>query len=168
MEDLHITGQLTGGQRIMAQALPLAMSVGFIGGLFMSRAIEKRMKNKKNEPVADLVDIWNQHFFHARRLHVILAHGSENISGDVDGPAPDWGHRSQSNASSSSDSSSSDDDRHGRHDKFGRHAERRQFRAERKAERRARRREDRGDRRARKADKRSMKYEKYRLVILSI
>lgn len=158
LEDLQIRGRLTGGERIASNVLPLAMSVGFIGGLFVTRGIEKHMKHKKDGPVSELVDIWNEHFFHIRRMHVILAHGSENVSGDVDGPAPDYyGQRSRSGSSSSS--SSSDDER-GQHNRHNRHNI--------KQERRQRRRERRQDRRERKNDKRQSRHEKYRLVVISI
>ncbi|KAF8520863.1 hypothetical protein BU17DRAFT_17660, partial [Hysterangium stoloniferum] len=75
LEDLQIRGRLTGGERVVSNGLPLTMSVGFIGGLLLTRGIEKKMKRKKNGPVGELVDIWNEHFFHSRRMHVILAHG---------------------------------------------------------------------------------------------
>ncbi|KAF8584644.1 hypothetical protein K439DRAFT_1345540 [Ramaria rubella] len=153
LEDIQLTGRISGTQRVVANVLPMAVSVGFVGGIFVTRAIEKRMKKKKSQPAGELVDTWNDHFFHPRRLHVILAQGPENISGDVDGPAPDWqgsqGGRSRRarSRSSSSSSSSSDDDKRGRR----RHHSSRK--SERKAEKRA---------------GRAMKNEKFRLVVLSI
>ncbi|GJJ10611.1 hypothetical protein Clacol_004838 [Clathrus columnatus] len=119
LEDIYITAQLTTGQKIglfTAHAIPAITGVGLIGGILVTKGIHRRMKKKRIEPVADLVDVWNQYFFHKRGLHVILAHGPENISGEFDGPAPDWigiraeivgGHVAES--SFSSDSSSGDE-----------------------------------------------------------
>ncbi|KAF8520862.1 hypothetical protein BU17DRAFT_46174 [Hysterangium stoloniferum] len=157
LEDLQIRGRLTGRQRITSIAVPLALNVGFIGGYFLSRGIERHMKRKKSKPVGELVDIWNENFFHSRRIHVILARGPENFSGNVDGPAPDYqGQRSRRGSSSSSSSSSSDDEGGDKQENGGR-----------KREKRADGREKGQERKEKKSEKKQSKREKYRLVILS-
>ncbi|KAF8588170.1 hypothetical protein K439DRAFT_1336018 [Ramaria rubella] len=180
LEDLQITGRLSGSEKIAATVIPIAMHIG-LAGMLVSRAIKGRMKSKKNEPAGQLVDMWNDHFFHPRRLHVILARGNENLSGDVEGPAPDLREgRSRRSSSCSSSSSSSDDGTNSRH---GRHAHRssnpiahiaevRAERIDRIVERKERRREDRRgrreERRMRRAERRQTKHEKYRLVIVGL
>ncbi|KAF8601381.1 hypothetical protein BDV93DRAFT_495760, partial [Ceratobasidium sp. AG-I] len=87
------------------------MNMG-LTGFFVTRAIESGMKTKKTGNVAGLLDIWNERFFHPRRLEVILCRGDYRESGNNMGaPAPDrpYAHLQQRSASGSfsSDSSSS-------------------------------------------------------------
>ncbi|GJJ10612.1 hypothetical protein Clacol_004839 [Clathrus columnatus] len=151
LEDIYITAQLSGAQKIVANVLPLATG-SLIGSILFTRGIERNLKKKKSEPVADLVDTWNQCFFHARGLHVILAHGPESISGEFDGPAPDWVGANRNLGGSYSSDSSSESESRGRK---RRHVIIRDRMGGRREERRARR-------ARRKADR----YEHYRLVVV--
>ncbi|GJJ10610.1 hypothetical protein Clacol_004837 [Clathrus columnatus] len=173
LEDIYITAQLSGTQRIAANVIPLAAGVSFIGGIFLTKGIEKRMKKKNSEPAADLVDVWNQHFFHSRGLHVILAHGPESLSGEYDGPAPDWAGGRGSGADFGSDSSSDDDSRRRR--KSGGLAGGLQGRLEARLSGRSgggrRDRDARGgreERKDRRAARKAEKFEHYRLVVVPI
>ncbi|KAF8515632.1 hypothetical protein JB92DRAFT_2717125 [Gautieria morchelliformis] len=141
LQDLQQTGRPS-KLAAAADALPI-MRLGLVG--MITRVVEKEMKRGKTEPVGHLVDTWNEHFFHARRLHVILARGPENISGEGGGPAPDWQHgRSRSSSCSSSSSSSSFDDTHRGLGLMGREEARHRRRAERRHRKRERREERRG------------------------
>lgn len=69
LEDIQIVARLTGGQRVVAGALPVTMHIGF-SGFLVSRAIEKGMKKKNAGNVVKLLDIWNERFFKPRREYV--------------------------------------------------------------------------------------------------
>ncbi|CAE7225365.1 unnamed protein product, partial [Rhizoctonia solani] len=132
LEDIQIVARLTAGQKITAGILPMTMHVGF-AGLFISRAIERGMRNKNVGNVTQLLQIWNERFFKPRReclgfsfgmefkracigLEIVLCRGDYRVhassSDKVRLPAPDRPHarpRSMSHGSNSSSSSSSSD-----------------------------------------------------------
>ena len=97
-------------------------------------------------PINQLVDIWNQHFFHPRRIDVVLAHGPHLRIDSGPRPVPPLDpYREQSvprgggSDSDSSSSSSDDEDRHAHAHRASRRierAERRRLRAERRERRR--------------------------------
>ncbi|KAI6133450.1 hypothetical protein EDD17DRAFT_1553236 [Pisolithus thermaeus] len=172
LTDVKKGASLTGAQRIKSNVIPLVAGLSFVGGLFMTHAIEQKMKSKNRTAAGDVVDHWNHYFFGPRRMEVVLSQGSERLSGR-EGPAPladpmqqrmanDLRHRNSSASFSSSSSSDSEDGRRFRGG-FGRghndfrdqrralRAERRAARGERHEERRARR-EERRNRRARGED----------------
>ncbi|KAG2369082.1 hypothetical protein BDR07DRAFT_1477400 [Suillus spraguei] len=172
LTDIKKAGSLSGGQRIISNAIPLIAGAGLVGGLLLGRAIEKLMKTKNRSAAGDIVDNWN---------YVILLWTSQNGSrsmprverlsgregaaplGDYIQPKTANGLRRQASSSSSSSSSSSDsedDRRHGhgpsashKCDKKQRRAARREARAERRQEKRARKAERRQEERARKAER---------------
>ncbi|KZS88193.1 hypothetical protein SISNIDRAFT_401831, partial [Sistotremastrum niveocremeum HHB9708] len=74
LEDIQIAGALTGQQRLISNIAPISMHVGATGFL-ITKAIEGRMKRKKEQPVTELIEIWNDHFFRPRRMYVILFKG---------------------------------------------------------------------------------------------
>ncbi|KAH9932314.1 uncharacterized protein B0H18DRAFT_987545, partial [Fomitopsis serialis] len=39
------------------------------------------MHNRRRGPVGELIGYWNHHFFHPRRMHVVLARGAKAYSG---------------------------------------------------------------------------------------
>jgi len=47
------------------------------------------MKSNKGNVVAQEVDLWNHHFFHPRKINVILMKGQYKLSGQSDVPIPD-------------------------------------------------------------------------------
>jgi len=57
-------------------------------GFLVAKGLEMHWKNKRSGPAGELVDYWNHHFFHPRRLHVVLARGVVSFSG-ADMPPPD-------------------------------------------------------------------------------
>ncbi|KAI6099759.1 hypothetical protein F5141DRAFT_1143415 [Pisolithus sp. B1] len=172
LTDVKKGASLTGAQRIKSNVIPLVAGLSFVGGLFMTHAIEQKMKSKNRTAAGDIVDHWNHYFFGPRRMEVVLSQGSERLSGR-EGPAPladptqqrmanDLRRRNSSASLSSSSSSDSEDGRryhggnaHGRNDfrdqRRARKAERRAARGERREERRARK-EQRRDRKARGED----------------
>ncbi|KAL4062904.1 hypothetical protein V8B97DRAFT_1640230 [Scleroderma yunnanense] len=168
LADVKKGGSLTPGQRIKSNVIPLITGASFVGGLFMTFAIEKRMKARNRTAAGDVVDHWNHYFFNPRRMEAVLCQASERLSGR-EGPAPvgdpnqrhlanGLRHRSRSSSSSSSDS---EDDRHGSrshgHGYNNYNNDLRAQRRARKAERREARAERRDERRARKAERRERK-----------
>lgn len=191
LADVKKAASLSGGQRIKSNAIPFIAGISLVGGFFLTKAIENRMKTKNRSAAGDVIDHWNHYFFGPRRMEVILCQGSERLSGR-EGAAPlgdpnqrhmanDLRRRASSCSSSSSSSSSSSDsedyrDRshhrghgHGssvshKFDKRERRAERREAKAERRQERRARK----SERRSGKARSRKEHSEPYQLFIQAI
>ncbi|KAG1738388.1 uncharacterized protein EDB91DRAFT_457841 [Suillus paluster] len=168
LADVKKGGSLSGGQRIKSNVIPLMVGASLVGGLFLTSAIERRMKAKNRNAAGDIIDHWNYYFFGPRRMEAVLCQASERLSGR-EGAAPfgdasqrhmtnDRRRRTSSCSSSSSSSSSSDSEdcrsRHGhghgraplvsyKSDKRQRRAEKREARAERRQEKRARKAERR-------------------------
>jgi len=183
LEDISIVAKLSGGQKAKAQILPAAMAVALPVGFLISRGIQNKMKARKAEDAAELVDTWNQFFFLPRRVRAILTHGTRILTGPEGGHSQahltalshygvqpgHHGHRRDSSSSSSS-SSSSDSDRghhHQRQQLQSRPMSRReekQARRELKREYREKRREDRdlyrAERRAARQQRREAKRER--------
>jgi len=124
-------------------ATHLAVSMGL--GRLVNMGIEAHVKSKKNGPIAEVFDSWNQHFFHPRQLDVVLARGRFCYSGSNEGLPPDMlqKHGHQYNVYNQ-DGHVSDDDYSSDDSHPERTARRREKRAARK-ERRSQRREQRKD-----------------------
>jgi hypothetical protein len=157
LADIKKSGSLSPAQRIKSNVIPTVIGASLIGGLFMTNAIERKMKTKNRTAAGDLVDNWNHYFFGPRRIEVVLCQASERLSGRH-GAAPigdpnqqrmanGLRRRSSRDESSSSSSDSEDDHRHGSHSHGGDY----------KSDRRARRAAKREARRARKAERRERK-----------
>jgi len=84
--DIKKAATLSTGQNIAAGAMG-AMVPGIITSVYVTNAIRQSMKTKKRRSVGDLIDSWNLHFFHPRKLEVILARGAERVDNGV-GPVP--------------------------------------------------------------------------------
>ncbi|KAH7920416.1 hypothetical protein BV22DRAFT_1039900 [Leucogyrophana mollusca] len=159
LADVKKAGSLSGAQRIKSNVIPMVTGMSLIGGIFMTSAIERKMKAKNRTAAGDVVDHWNHYFFGPRRMEAILCQASERLSGrEGSAPMSDPNQRRMANnlrrrsSSSSSDSSSdSEDDRRG--GSHSHHAPPRDYRSD----RRARRAERRENRRARKAERRERK-----------
>ncbi|TFK75485.1 hypothetical protein BDN72DRAFT_892018 [Pluteus cervinus] len=54
----------------------------------VAHAIKAHMKRKKSEPASQIVDTWNHHFFHPRKMEVILMKGPIRLSGQNNHPIP--------------------------------------------------------------------------------
>lgn len=184
LADVKKGASLSGAQRIKSNVIPLVAGLSFVGGLFMTHAIEQKMKSKNRTAAGDVVDHWNHYFFGPRRMEVVLSQGSERLSGR-EGPAPmadpmqrrmanDLRHRSRSSSSSSSSSDSEDGHHHHGGNAHGHgHNDFRDQRRARRAERRAARDERREERRARRDERRNRKargehLEPYQLLILPV
>ncbi|KAG9080742.1 hypothetical protein FS749_007916 [Ceratobasidium sp. UAMH 11750] len=167
LEDIQTVARFSGGQKVVAGALPVTRHIGFIGH-FVSKAVEQSMRKQNTANVVDLLNIWNKRFFNHRRLSVILCKGDYRESGiDRDLPAPDRPHaqpRAKGHEDSSSSSSSDSDDHRSGH---GHREMRRQRREERRARKRAHREERRDARSARRSEKKTRSRESYRLVVVS-
>ncbi|EKM56386.1 uncharacterized protein PHACADRAFT_207639 [Phanerochaete carnosa HHB-10118-sp] len=162
--DLQKVGTLSPMNKIVAGVAPIGLGIG-LAGIFVSRAIERRMKSKTSAPATQIVDHWNNYFFWPRGMQVDLIHGKrvytehDSISADMAqaGYVP-----SVANDSSSSDSE--DDDR--LHD--AQQGAQPGGAGSRKAEKRARREERRSHKRERKQakkDKRKARKEPWKLLI---
>lgn len=183
LADVKKAASLSGGQRIKSNVIPMVTGLGFVGGLFLTRGIEKRMKAKNRNAAGDVVDHWNYYFFGPRKMEAVLCQGSERLSGR-EGAAPpsEYGQlqmanglrrRASSSSSSSSSSSDSEDDKSHRRHGYGPSASYKFDKRERRAARREAKTERRQERRARKAERRSGKArggnsEPYQLFIQAI
>ena len=84
LEDITVAGRLTGGQAIISQVAPLTMHMGATG-YFVTKAIERGMKKKKEPVINEAVETWNQNFFGKRGLDVYLRHGNDRTSARAPG-----------------------------------------------------------------------------------
>ncbi|KIP06957.1 hypothetical protein PHLGIDRAFT_434674 [Phlebiopsis gigantea 11061_1 CR5-6] len=164
--DLQKIGALSPMNRIVSNVAPLAMGIGFLPGLLVTRAFESRMKTNKAGPASQLVEYWNSHYFHPRMMDVALVQG-QTVYGSAAGLPPQMAQQGSSrsrgdyDSDSSSSSSSSDDDRRHSRSRGSRRSERRAERRERRQERREMKRGRRSEGRAGKTDKK----EPWRLVV---
>ncbi|PCH44672.1 hypothetical protein WOLCODRAFT_145106 [Wolfiporia cocos MD-104 SS10] len=165
VHDIGAAASLSATERVVAGVAPMAMHTSMITGFIISNAIEKRMMRKKVSAIGELIDTWNQNFFHPRRMYIVLAQGSIVYSGGPDEPLPDmpgkdvihYGHRDDNSESDSSDSSFSGDESESRRD---RRKQRRQDRRDRKNQRR----EDKRHRREEKRKRKESQKQPFRLV----
>ncbi|GHJ88678.1 hypothetical protein NliqN6_5080 [Naganishia liquefaciens] len=193
LEDIVVSAKLTGAQQVLSNAAPIAMKMG-VTGYFVTKAIQNGMMKKKNPAVIETIEVWNQRFFTARGLDVMLIKGKERLTGlTPGGPIPQSGstiaaveaatavQREGSSTDSSSDSSSSssesgdDAEEVGTNDSSDRRqakAKRKQERRERKDKRRKAKRERKDTRkeekRERKAKRREDKEAKFLLTVASL
>lgn len=89
--DVQACAKLSSGQRIVSGALPVTRHLGPPGHI-ASFLVEQGMKKQKTTDVAAILDLWNQRFFHPRRLEIILCRGDKRKSGnerDIEFLAPD-------------------------------------------------------------------------------
>jgi hypothetical protein len=149
LQDLAISGRLSGGQKIAAHALPLTMHLGATGFL-VSRGIERRMHTGKANQVGSLVDIWNGYYFNSRGVNITLMHGTHVLSG-VNAPI-DCGSSSSSSESSSEDEHSAQSQGYGDSRRDRRRADKEHRRHE-KREKRETKRETRRDRKDQRRQK---------------
>ncbi|KAG1821051.1 uncharacterized protein BJ212DRAFT_1445491 [Suillus subaureus] len=173
LADVKKAASLSGGQRIKSNVIPMVTGLGFVGGLFLTRGIEKRMKAKNRNAAGDVVDHWNYYFFGPRKMEAVLCQGSERLSGR-EGAAPpsEYGQLQMANGLRRRASNSEDDKSHRRHG-YGPSASYKFDKRERRAARREAKTERRQERRARKAERRSGKArggnsEPYQLFIQAI
>lgn len=161
LHDVRIASSLSPIDRAKAGVTPIAMNIGLMG-MLVSKGIEKRMRNKKSDAIGELIEHWNAHFFHPRRVTVVLAQGSMAYSGPEGVPPPDMALYSVALARDGEIMSSSSDEEV-RQDQgvLGGRRERRGALRERRQERRA----ERTARTGQRKDKRKNRHEMWRLVI---
>lgn len=171
-EDMVVAGRLTGAQSIVSNVAPITMHLGATG-FFVTRAIEKGMKKRKDPLICATVELWQQNFFTSRKLDVYILHNGQRLTArSPNAPVPVSAAQiqrsdtiaSSSSSSSSSSSDSSENERQYIHQKSeGRilskrerkalkkemKAERKQLKAEHKHERKMRRLERKNKRRQR-------------------
>ncbi|TFK52374.1 hypothetical protein OE88DRAFT_1644074 [Heliocybe sulcata] len=158
--DIKAAGKLTLGENIISNVAPMTMHIG-LTGMLVTKAIENKQRQNKQDPCGMLVDAWNNYFFRPRRLEVVLAKGNMRISGNTDMGVPDWRHGDDS-------SSSSEDEQSNKTGGSGRLSDRR-FGARRQGMRDRRRGEGLGQRDARRTKRRQEKANKkehYRLIVV--
>jgi len=122
LTDLKAVAQLSGKDRLISNGIPLALGMGIVGGLLASHAIEKNMKSRKVGPQGDLIDAWNNYFFHPRRMTVVLCQGDLRFNGPIDNLPPDMlasGYDSDSDSDHSYHGGRSRHDRGPSHDVKG-------------------------------------------------
>jgi len=128
--ELKQSARLSGGEQLTAKGAGLVVP-SIVGGMIVSGALKMAMQYNKKNSVGELVDNWNQSYFHPRGLDVILAKGQDRLDsghGFVPGLDPQIEQMAPSLASSSSSSDRLDY---------------REDKKERKRERKERKREDR-------------------------
>ncbi|CAK5273925.1 unnamed protein product [Mycena citricolor] len=105
VDELRETARLTDKEHLTANSVPVLSGIPFINWA-VANAVTRHQKGKKPRLVGMLVDKWNhvgsnvelrvdqpalitssqQHFFHPRRLQVILMRGASKMSGQSDQP----------------------------------------------------------------------------------
>ncbi|KAI0634710.1 hypothetical protein C8Q77DRAFT_1103645 [Trametes polyzona] len=75
LHDIRIAGSLSPTNRIISGVLPMAFGLTIILGLMATHGIDNHMRRKKKGPVSQLIDHWNNLFFHPRLIHIALEQG---------------------------------------------------------------------------------------------
>ncbi|KZS97330.1 hypothetical protein SISNIDRAFT_463243 [Sistotremastrum niveocremeum HHB9708] len=83
LEDMQIIGALTRRQRSLYDVSSNAKYVG-ITGYLIAQAIEGSKKKKHELPVVNFIEIWNDRFFHPRKMRVVLVKGFEPVASEDD------------------------------------------------------------------------------------
>ncbi|CEH18394.1 Protein of unknown function DUF4646 [Ceraceosorus bombacis] len=94
LEDIEVAGRLSGGQRILTDlVLPTTAHLG-AAAFFVSRAIQRSMKRKKEPVVLGTIEEWAESFFAPRGLDVYVAQGQERLTSlaQAQGPVPKYTH----------------------------------------------------------------------------
>jgi len=86
LEDIRKTAMLTQRDADRARSIPIVNILPILNSL-VEHAIRQHLKRRKAAPVSKLIETWNHHFFHPRKMEVVLMHGQVRLSGD--GPIPD-------------------------------------------------------------------------------
>jgi len=177
LENIMTVAKLTGRERVRAHLITHSMDLMFPMNIIVKKGIQKKMKAKKSGPVADLIEIWNHHFFRPRHIFVILTQGTRTLTGPDDGHSagvksalssygiqPDYYRQDhQTPSDGSSDSSSESDNSHELRGEQLSWAQKR--RVERRARRQARRTKFQ-ERRAERKEKLKAGKENYQLVLV--
>ena len=85
MTDVTNAGSLSGKEQIGQQAI--GMIIPGMGGMIAGVVAKKGLQAGHTGPTAQLVDTWNQQFFHPRRMEVILSQGGQRLDSGQ-GPVP--------------------------------------------------------------------------------
>ncbi|KAJ6556559.1 hypothetical protein DFH09DRAFT_923443 [Mycena vulgaris] len=85
LEDMRNVANLTPQDHTNAFCVPILSAVPIIN-LAIAGAITHYIRRKKPRLVSLLVDKWNHHFFHPRKIEVILMRGQTKLSGQSDQP----------------------------------------------------------------------------------
>ncbi|KAH7921848.1 hypothetical protein BV22DRAFT_700782 [Leucogyrophana mollusca] len=79
LADIKKAASLSTQQRIASSVIPIP--VGFVGGCYVVKSIEKWMLFRNRTAAGDLVDHWNRCFFNGRQLEAILSQAGDRLSG---------------------------------------------------------------------------------------
>ncbi|KAJ7667014.1 hypothetical protein B0H17DRAFT_1089327 [Mycena rosella] len=85
LDDMRTVARLTPQDIATAYSVPILSAVPIIN-LALASAITHHIQRKKPRLVSLLVDKWNHHFFHPRKMEVILMRGQTKLSGQSDQP----------------------------------------------------------------------------------
>ncbi|PCH44676.1 hypothetical protein WOLCODRAFT_165316 [Wolfiporia cocos MD-104 SS10] len=167
VHDIGAAASLSGTERVVAAVAPLPLHLTIVGGFVVSKVIEKRMKHNKVATIGELIDTWNQKYFHPRYMHVVLARGCVAYSGSPNDSLPDMpgqriihiGHHDNGdNFSDDSSSSFSNDNPQSK-------GERRKQREQERHDRKEHRREDKAHKQEEKRRRKESKKQNFRLVV---
>lgn len=78
LEDIVVSAKLSGAQNVISNVAPITMHLGATG-YFVTKAIQNGMAKKKEPAVFETVEVWNQRFFTARGLDVMLVKEKERL-----------------------------------------------------------------------------------------
>ncbi|PWN86933.1 hypothetical protein FA10DRAFT_189992 [Acaromyces ingoldii] len=79
LQDLEVSGRLTGAQEVIAGVAPLTMHMGATG-YFVTKAIKKSMARKREPVIFETVETWNERFFLPRGLDVYIRNKTERLT----------------------------------------------------------------------------------------
>ncbi|KAJ7016545.1 hypothetical protein C8F04DRAFT_509601 [Mycena alexandri] len=85
LTDLRVVANLTPQDKVAASSVPILSAIPLVH-IAVATAITHHLQRKKKWLASLLVDKWNHHFFHPRRIEVILMRGQSKLSGQSDQP----------------------------------------------------------------------------------
>ncbi|KAI8971282.1 hypothetical protein BD414DRAFT_426364 [Trametes punicea] len=75
LHDVRIAGSLSPMNRVLSGVIPIVFPLGFVIGLAATIGTDSYVRRKKQGPVSELIEHWNNHFFHPRSIHIALSKG---------------------------------------------------------------------------------------------
>lgn len=79
LQDIEVSGRLSGKQGIIANVAPLTMHMSATG-YFVTKAIQKGMSRRKEPLIYETVEEWNYQFFSKRGLQVHIRNKTERLT----------------------------------------------------------------------------------------
>ncbi|KAH7912644.1 hypothetical protein BJ138DRAFT_1147962 [Hygrophoropsis aurantiaca] len=87
LADIKKGASLSKKQNITAKVVPIVTPAPIVGRYYVAKYLQKSMLRKNRSVAGDVVDHWNEFFFHPRQMDVVLAQEDDRLS-STEGQTP--------------------------------------------------------------------------------